>query len=128
MDRVVTHEINRKEARCGSLGLSRQVYEQINRQRLLAFTQMDHDLLAGGLPSEGLFGFLDYLEAHSLGFPGRASKDLFLEQAQNFRAALLKPGTGIRDFRPVQANQGVGQFIGRDLRFVVEVSFGLSSH
>ena len=89
---------------------------------------MDHGLLARCLPAKGFYAFLDYLEAHLFRFSGEQSIDFLLEQAQNFGSALLQPGLRIGDFRPVQADHRVRQFIGRDLRFVIEVSFGLSSH
>ena len=74
---------------------------------------MDHGLLARCLPSEGFYAFLDYLEAHLFRFSGGASIDFLLEQAQNFGSALLQPGLRIGDFRPVQADHRVRQFIGR---------------
>ena len=81
-----------------------------------------------GLPVEGIGAFLDHLETQSLRLGGGPPVYLVLEQTENLGPTLSRPGLGVRDLGPVQAGQQVRQLVGGDLRFVVEVSFGLGGH
>ena len=117
-DRVVALEVQPEEHRDGIRALVGDV-EQDGHEMLVAFREIDGDLLARGHVAQRVAVFAQDLEMQAFGASGSFPVDLGLEQRQQLGAAFRGPCPGVGPLFARDGRQRVREHVGRDLRFVV---------
>ena len=123
---VVALEIHPEEGGHGLFRAVRQKEEERHAVPALFAIEKDVDLLTRGFAAESFrIRRADFI--NQLGrLGGTAAIHVRAEEFENFRPPLLSPDFRVGDLRAIGAEEGIGQRVGDNFRFVVVVAGGLS--